>query len=95
MRGTLIRIAVDGKEKIIELDEPGTSLQTLQKEVGGYIELVKVRYEGRVRNAFVDEDGLRKRLPHNRFASFLCVNRHIIMGTMVIVVPTPRKRKQP
>lgn len=63
------------------------SLRVLQESVGGYIELVKVRWQGKIRDAYVDEDGISKQLAPNLRASDLTVNNHRIFGPMVIYVP--------
>lgn len=60
---------------------------------GGWIERVKVRYEGRVRDAFVDEEGLIKQQPPNDCATALCVHHHFIVGIMAIWVPDSKKAK--
>jgi hypothetical protein len=88
MSGRLIRIAVDGattETRVKGSSAPG--LELLQGLVGGYIELVKVQYLDKIRNGYVDEDGLSKNLPPNQAASSITVNHHRIVGPLVIWVP--------
>lgn len=42
-----------------------TQLEQLQKAVEGYIEGTQVRYQNRLRRAYVNEEGLLKGLPQN------------------------------
>lgn len=69
-------------------------LETLQRCVGGeekaHIEPIKIRYQGAVRQGYVDEDGTRKRLPTNRIASEMFGQP--IVGTLVIWVPKLKGR---
>lgn len=60
-------------------------LKMLQTAIGGWIEPVTVKYEGKLRQAFVDEEGGLKGLPHNAAASDLyCFGN--ICGDMVVVL---------
>lgn len=67
------------------------TLKDLQTAVGGYIEHVKCRYDGRVREAYVDEDGRSKQYPVNQTASMMCSEwgYGVIVGNICIVVPVP------
>lgn len=72
-------------------------LETLQGLVGGYLEPVKVRYEGRVREAYIDEDGRMKNLRFNEMATQLYHNywrseSQYIRGNMVVWVPDPKEK---
>jgi hypothetical protein len=70
MSGLMVILRADGAEHRIEvanLKEP--SLQVLQRAVGGYIEPVVVLWEGIRRQAYVNEDGISKRLPPNTRAT--------------------------
>ena len=72
------------------------SLDILQKEVGGWIEHVKVRFMGKVRDAYVDEDGVMKQLGHNEHASAMLYGArkgNTIYGDMVVWVPNPKLKK--
>lgn len=46
-------------------------LEALQAAVGGLIEGIRVRYEGRVRRAYVNEEGLLDGLPLNPKATVM------------------------
>jgi hypothetical protein len=93
MSGRFILISVDGTRELYAVhDRPGpVSLDKLQKAVGGYIERVKVRYEGRLRDAYVNEDGYN--MPINLAASDITEYDQYIHGPMVIWVPDPKKPK--
>lgn len=62
---------------------------------GGWIELIKVKYDGRLRDAFVDEEGLLKKQAPNDAATIMCVNRHFIVGIMAVWIPDAKKQKAP
>jgi len=63
---------------------------------GGWIELIKVRYDGRLRDAYVDEEGLLKKQVPNDAATIICVNRHFIVGLMAVWIPDAvQKRPKP
>lgn len=66
-KGKLTTIAPDGRhtEQRFETAK-GATLTDLQAAVGGYIERVRVRFNGRVRDAYVNEDGISQRLQFNR-----------------------------
>jgi hypothetical protein len=49
------------------------SLEELQKEVGGYIEIVKGKFEGQVINMFIHEEGKIYGKPVNIWAT-ICFN---------------------
>lgn len=85
MSGKIHIIHFDGSIAIqcYEGEEP--TLEKLQKEVGGYIELIHVMYEGSLHQAFVNEDGRRLKLPINLTASHTA--RQPIVGSMVILKP--------
>lgn len=92
--GKLVRIAPDGTIAETHVPEKkGPSLALLQDKVGGYIELVKVRYDGTVRTAYVDEDGRSKSLLPNPHATVLCVNDHRLFGPLVIWIPDHKGSK--
>ena len=61
MSGTLFRVPANGPVEIHRHEGSGTpGLAQLQKLVGGYIERIRVHYENRVRDAYVDEEGVYK-----------------------------------
>jgi len=69
-KGTLAIIAPDGAVTMQRVETAkGPSLEVLQAAVGGYIERVRVRWFGRVRDAYVNEEGLIKGLNLNSSAT--------------------------
>lgn len=93
MSGRIITIDPNGVETTIPVSRRGgPALETLQAAVGGYIETVKVRYDGRIRDAYVNEDGIALQLPYNERASALSVH-HTLFGTLAIWIPTPKVKK--
>lgn len=73
-------------------NKKGPQMEDLQKAIGGgYFERVRVRYDGRMRDAYVDEDGLSKRLPLNTLASELLGAS--IVGPMAIWIPDQKGKK--
>lgn len=59
----------DGTKEEFEWQEP--TLDQLQGFVGGFIELVYVRYEGEEREAYINEEGKLDGLPVNGLATLL------------------------
>lgn len=101
MSGLLIKIDVDGTriEEVWGKRGP-PNWETLKRLVGGYIELVQVRYEGRLRDAYVNEDGLSERLQYNPHATALLGGRFegtgtTIVGPLVIWVPLASAKRKP
>ena len=87
--GTLVCIKPDGTEERIEAKKP--DYEVLNRLVGGYIERVRVRYEGRIRDCYVNEDGFRLTLePNEHIRSKLAgVFEHyqgVILGNGVVWV---------
>jgi hypothetical protein len=87
--GIMILIAPDGS---ISAEHHGSFvLELAQKWVGGYVELVRLRYEGRVREAYVNEEGKLNGLPLNRAATEMMIpplrGHDVIFGPVVIWVP--------
>lgn len=71
-------------------------LTVLQKHVGGYIERVRVRWEGKVRDAYVKEDGIGARMPVNVYGTSILAppfdpRENVLVGNLVIWVPDARK----
>jgi hypothetical protein len=97
MSGTFIVIPPVGKERSIRHEKKKTpNLDIPQKECEGYVERVKVRYEGKLRDAFVDEDGYAHRRLLNIRATRLLTPAYggtTIVGTMVVWVPDPPASK--
>jgi hypothetical protein len=68
----------------------GWQLEEMQKHVGGYIERVRVRFEGRVRDAYVNEDGMAEELPVNREGTAMLTEQYrgnVLLGNVAIWVP--------
>ena len=61
--GKLVTIMPDGTESVTESKKP--DYETIHSLLGGYMERIRVRYEGRIRDAYVDEEGLIKGLDRN------------------------------
>jgi hypothetical protein len=96
--GKLTSILPNG-ERIEQLitSAKGPSLATLQAAVGGYIERVKVRFNGRVRDGYVNEEGIAKGLPSNSVATDMLTDIYVgtvLFGTLAIWEPDPKKPKQ-
>lgn len=95
--GKLITIRPDGTRKEVRLSAKPT-LDQLQWEVDGYIERVRVRIEGRVRDAWVNEDGIAENLPINRPAMDLLAApfnpRNTLLGNLTVWVPDPKPKKE-
>lgn len=103
MSGTIITILPDGSETIEHWAKSGSpSLQRLQHGVGGYIERVKVRYKtnwettARVRDAYVNENGIMEGLQFNRKATLLTQGTIFegvqLVGPVVIWIPDPKAK---
>jgi hypothetical protein len=94
--GTLVTIQPDGTVKRERIEKKkGAELQDLQKAVGGYIERVRVKFEGRTRDAYVNEDGFGHRLAFNRTATALLAPPYkgstSLVGPLAIWIPDPKK----
>lgn len=86
--GQLLVIRANGNRETLHF-VPGQRplLSSMQALVGGDIEQIAVRVDGKVREAYVDEEGRRKNLPFNAAASELSCNGHRICGTMIVWIP--------
>jgi len=73
----------DGSYGQVDLDHKLT-LEEMQKLVGGYIERVKVRYYGKVKDMWVNEEGLIHGLPVNAGASKIA-GRSIVGDVFIIL----------
>ena len=99
MSGTLHTVAANGIHQFSrwEMRRP-PDLETLRRLIGGgYIERVQVNWEGRCRQAYVDEDGIQKQLQINPFAMKLLTPRwqgSRIWGTLVVWVPDKKEAKK-
>jgi Domain of unknown function (DUF3846) len=87
----MLVIKPDGSQQRISFTGREPALETLQEHVGGYIEMVPqgFKLDGKSAVMYVNEDGLRLKLPVNADATRLCGGFHTIVGTAVIV---PRGR---
>jgi hypothetical protein len=99
MSGVLVEIKPDGTETKHEV-KGHIPLQTIWKLVGGYVERIKVRYDGKVRDCYLNENGVAERLivnPKIRELAKLYYTQggelQQFLGTGVIWVPNPRKKK--
>jgi Domain of unknown function (DUF3846) len=86
--GSLVLITPDGKITA----HPGPFiLEQVQAWVGGYVELVRLSYAGRVREAYVNEEGKLDALPLNQAATDMLVpplrGHDVLVGTVVVWVP--------
>lgn len=93
-KGKLITITPDGKKTETRIEhDGGPSLEELQKELRGFPILVKVEYEGKLRHAYVDEDGRARRRPINPHAStylqkaYEPVETVLLVGNLTIWIP--------
>lgn len=78
-------IKVDGTEETVEVPPAdGDRLSFLQKAVGGYIEMVRLRDRKTV--MLVNEEGLIHRLPLNPMASVLA-GKAIVGDAVIVRVP--------
>lgn len=76
-------------------DKP--SLKNLQDAVGGYIERVRVRVDGRVRDGYVNEDGIAQELPVNFPAMQLLAppfdqRVNTLLGNLAVWIPDPTNK---
>ena len=86
-----VKATAQGAIYTVELDGSLPLHRALQKELGGYIEVVRPRNLARPYLMMVDEEGLLKGLPLNRAASWLCgTQRHgqPIVGDALIMKET-------
>lgn len=97
MPGLLVTFAADGTETRERYEAPRPTLEQLQKAVAGYIEPVRVRYMGRVREGYANEEGLLEGLPVNPIATRMFREVHGpdvgIVGPLVIVLPDPKRKR--
>lgn len=100
MKGTLHTIKPDGTVATQRFEtNKGAELKDLQAAVGGYIERVRVRFEGRVRDAFVNEDGLAQGLPVNARAMELLARPfdpayNVIVGNLAVFVADAKAKAE-
>jgi len=92
MSGKLVVIKPDGSTIEHRIESKRPTLEILKELVQGWVERVRVRWEGKVRDAYVDEEGLIKGLQSNRKAIQLLAppfdpEMVTIVGTLVIWVP--------
>lgn len=97
-KGTLTTIKPDGTRTAQRFETTkGAALSDLQAAVGGYIERVRVRFNGRVRDAYVNEDGYAKGLLVNRPAMALLAEPFIgatLLGSVAIWEPDAKATRE-
>ncbi|KKM07213.1 hypothetical protein LCGC14_1736140 [marine sediment metagenome] len=76
-------LKTDGSHGQVDLGQLLT-LEEMQGLVGGYIERISVRYEGKLRDMWVNEEGLLDSLPQNHEASRIA--RRLIVGDVFIIL---------
>lgn len=96
MSGRLIRFPPVGAVTEIPVTSKTPGFEQLHAALGGYLERIRVRWEGKIRDAYVDEDGIMKGLPINyKIHGFLDgVFKNYpahIYGDVLIWVPDPKK----
>lgn len=87
----MVIIQPDGTETTTDFEGEPT-LGDLQRGVDGYIEHIRVRYGGKIRDGYVNEEGLLKHLPRNPKAVTMAREfgyGERICGNLVIVIPVP------
>lgn len=96
MSGKLITIDPNGNVTTTVYSKSGTpDWQTLKTLVGGYIERVQVRWDTKLRDAYVNENGLSEGCIYNQKATWLTDGQFKgveIVGPLVIWVPDPKKK---
>lgn len=96
MSGTMLRIDPNAPERTVRWEKSGPpNWETLRDLVGGYIERVRVKYQGRTRDAWVDEDGRMKSLSWNAKGTQLLCGPYVgttIVGPMVVWIPDKREQ---
>jgi len=101
MTGMLIKILPNGDKEFQAYNKNDTpSWEVLFKLVGNYIERVRVKYEGKMRDAYLDEEGLIRNPPLeiNPYAYELIkaggnAYQNYYVGPIVIWVPDPKVKK--
>ena len=78
----VIVITPDYEVEIVP-DPVTLDLAFLQKEVGGWVEVVHLEMENTLIQMWVNEEGLLQRLPYNSLATHLYGHSHIV-GNVVI-----------
>jgi len=100
MSGTILTIKPDGETVEKKITRGGTaSYEDLREAVGGYIERVRIRYNGIRRDAYVDEEGLSKTgMVFNPQATVLVSEARgvytPILGPIVIWIPDTKAMRK-
>ena len=92
MPGTLVIIKSDGTVEKTHIEEKSPGVEPVQAAVKGYFTVIKVRYKGRTRTAYVNEEGLSMNLDPNPYAFEMVESPGIkvqgmVFGDMAIWVP--------
>lgn len=97
MSGRLVKLEPNGNVTETRWEKRGPpDWQTLKALVGGYIEGVQVKYDGKLRQAYVNENGLLEGDIYNQRATWLTDGRSKgtdIVGNMVIWIPDQKVKK--
>ena len=97
MSGRLVIIQPDGQRRTEVYTSKRPILDRLNEAVNGYIEGVRVTFEGKVREAYVNEEGLLRGLPKNNHAMAMLYGMYqgaYIVGNLCIVVPDAQPKKK-
>lgn len=94
-KGKIVILHPDGTKE--ERNVSRLDIAQIQKLVGGYVERTKVRYEGRPRDCYLNEEGILRGLPWNNQVKLYAkaywnCECQIFAGVGVIWIPTPRSR---
>jgi hypothetical protein len=97
MSGRLVKFEPNGNVSETVWPKNGTpNWETLRDLVGGYIERVQVRYDGKLRQAYANENGISDGDLYNQRASWITDGTHKgveIVGNLVIWVPDAKVKK--
>lgn len=94
MSGKLVKIEVTGQVITLPWIKKGPpEWEFLRDAVGGYIERVRVRWDGRVRDAYVNENGYAEGCVINPSAMRILADPFkgsTIVGPLCVWVPDPK-----
>ena len=97
-RGYLVTIPADSRQEITRTEFAGKApaYETLRNAVGGLIQPVKLVYEGRARDSYVNEEGLLRGMAYNARATAMWhawgekggynTRGQILVGTAVLIL---------
>lgn len=100
MSGQLHIYTPDGTHTAMPISTKRPALEVMQEAVGGLIVPVKVRYAGRIREAYVNDEGLIYNMCVNllamKFAKDALPDNSavpLLVGNMCIWIPDPKGKK--